>query len=54
MKEAMRLAVENNARSWRYVLAILERWQREGKDSDGKVRTDSEKSRRRYLDYLEN
>ncbi len=53
LKEAMRLAVENNARSWRYVLAILERWQRKGKDDDGKGRADSEKYRRRYLDYLE-
>jgi DnaD/phage-associated family protein len=53
LKEAIRMAVENNARSWRYVLAILERWQREGKDDHGKGRADSEKTRRRYLDYLE-
>jgi len=54
LKEAMRMAVENNARSWRYVLAILERWQREGKDDHGKGRADTEKTRRRYLDYLQN
>ena len=54
VKEAIRMAVENNARSWRYVLAILERWEREGKDDHGKGRADTEKTRRRYLDYLEN
>ena len=53
VKEAISLAVANNARSWRYVLAILERWQREGKGDHGKSRSDSEKTRRRYLDYLE-
>ena len=53
LKEAVRTAVENNARSWRYVLAILERWKREGKDDHGKGRADTEKTRRRYLDYLE-
>ncbi len=52
-KEAIRVAVKNNVRSWRYVLAILERWQREGKDDHGKGRADTEKTRRRYLDYLE-
>lgn len=53
VKEAIRMAVENNARSWRYVLAILDRWEREGKDDHGKGRADTEKHRRRYLDYLE-
>ena len=33
--EAIHLAVENNARSWRYIAAILERWHKEGKESDG-------------------
>jgi DnaD/phage-associated family protein len=53
LKEAIRMAVENNARSWRYVLAVLERWQRKGKDDHGKGRADTEKTRRRYLDYLD-
>lgn len=52
VKDAFRLAVQNNARSWRYVLAILERWQVEGRDDSGKGRGNTEKSRRRYLDYL--
>lgn len=35
IEEAFRIAVENNARSWRYIRAVLERWQTRGKD-DGK------------------
>lgn len=31
IEEAIKVAVENNARNWRYVLAILERWRLEGK-----------------------
>lgn len=31
IQEAMQEAVKNNARNWRYVSAILERWRREGK-----------------------
>ena len=30
--DAFRLAAEQNARSWRYIRAILERWAHEGKD----------------------
>lgn len=32
LEDALRLAVEHNKRSWRYIRAILERWQKEGKD----------------------
>ena len=37
---AIRESVENNARSWRYVSRVLERWLREGKKfgTDGKLR----------------
>ena len=52
IEEAIRLSVTNNARNWRYVLAILERWRTEGKN-DREDRRDTEKSRRRYLDYLD-
>lgn len=52
LEDAFRLAVQNNARSWRYVFTILERWQTEGRDEGGKGRENTEKSRRRYLDYL--
>ena len=54
LREAIRLAVENNARSWSYVDAILKRWKREGKDSQyGKGKSDTEKTRRKYLEYLD-
>lgn len=32
IEEAFTIAAEHNARNWRYVRAILERWGREGKD----------------------
>ena len=35
---AMREAVSNNARSWKYVEAILKRWQRDGFGSDTRAR----------------
>ena len=31
LEDAIRAAVENNARSWRYIIKVLERWQEEGK-----------------------
>jgi DNA replication protein len=33
IEDAIRIAVEKNKRNWRYVSAILERWQREGRDA---------------------
>lgn len=53
--EAMHIAVTRNARNWRYVSAILERWHKEGKDDgpgpagDGIAGTDSEAHRSRYV-----
>jgi DNA replication protein len=57
IEEAMRIATEKNVRNWRYVEAILERWQSEGRD-ERKDRQDSEKDRHRYIkgefsDFLE-
>ena len=49
IEEAFRIAVQNNARSWRYILAILERWQKEGRH-ERKDRRDTEKARRRFVD----
>jgi DNA replication protein len=49
IEEAMQIAVEKNARNWRYVAAILERWQSEGRN-ERKDRQDSEKDRRRYVE----
>ena len=38
IEDAVREAVTRNKRSWRYVAAILERWEREGKSDGGPVR----------------
>ncbi len=32
LEDAIRLAVEHNARNWRYIRAILDRWDKEGRD----------------------
>jgi len=48
IEQAIGIAVENNVRKWSYVQAILDDWQRRGKD-DREDRGDSEKARRRYL-----
>lgn len=50
IEEAIRIAVENNVRNWRYVSAILKRWKDEGKD-ERKDRQDTEKARRRYFEW---
>ena len=57
IEEAIRLAVENNVRKWRYVEAILERWKEEGRN-DRAYKKDPEKDRKKYVegefsDYLE-
>ncbi len=48
IEEAIQLAVENNVRKWRYILAILERWRQEGK-KDGIGRRDTQKELRRQI-----
>jgi DnaD/phage-associated family protein len=48
IEEAIRIAVGNNVRKWRYVAAILEDWKASGKD-ERETRGDSEKARRRYV-----
>lgn len=50
IEEGVRIAVERNKRNWRYVTAILERWQQEGRD-ERTNRRDSEEARRRYADW---
>jgi DNA replication protein len=47
IKEAFRIAVNNNARRWSYVRGILERWAREGRDRHG---SESREDRRRYVE----
>ncbi len=53
IEDAFRIAVEHNARRWRYVRSVLERWATEGKVSEK-----TGKDRRRYIegkyaDYIE-
>jgi len=50
IEEGIRIAVERNKRNWRYVAAILERWQQEGRD-ERTNRRDSEEARRRYAEW---
>lgn len=52
--DAMRIAVQNNRRNWRYVEAILRRWQEKGRDErQAPDRRDTEKDRRRYAEWEE-
>ncbi|MGB2894947.1 MAG: DnaD domain protein [Anaerolineales bacterium] len=49
IEDAVRIAVTNNVRKWRYIEVILEDWHKRGKD-ERKDRGDSEKARRRYVE----
>jgi len=42
IEDAIRLAVTRNARNWKYVQAILERWQNEGRGDEQNRRNDSQ------------
>jgi DNA replication protein len=46
LEEAVKIAVQRNARNWRFVEAVLKRWKEEGRDEQD--RRDAEKNRRRY------
>lgn len=48
IEQAIRIAIANNVRKWRYIEAILENWKTKGKD-DEEDRRDLEETRRRYL-----
>ncbi len=48
IEEAIRIAVESNARKWSFVQAILDRWQREGK-KDATAERPAEQDGRRYV-----
>jgi len=50
IEDAMRIAVENNARNWRYIQAILKRWHEKGRDEQ-EDRRDTEKARRKYAEW---
>jgi len=47
IEEAIKIAVQNNVRRWRYVESILDRWQKEGRD--GTDREDDQEDYRRYI-----
>lgn len=57
VEDAIRIAVERNKRNWRYVEAILRRWQEGGRDDqkgqpeNRPDRRDAEKTRRRYAEW---
>jgi len=52
IEDAIRIAVERNKRNWRYVDAILRRWQEGGRDDQKKQdRRDTEEARRRYKEW---
>lgn len=53
IEEAFQIAVERNARNWRYVLSILERWSREGKDGNRLEGDRSRYVRGKYADRVE-
>ncbi|MBL6981267.1 MAG: DnaD domain protein [Anaerolineales bacterium] len=50
IEEAFRIAVEKNIRNWRYIEAILRRWQERGYDVR-KDRRDPEEHRRQYANW---
>ena len=46
LEEALQLAVQHNKRNWRYARAILERWEKEGRDGQSAGRTGRQDGRR--------
>lgn len=55
IEDAIKLAVSNNVRKWRYILSILERWRQEGRQDkrDGISQRDSQKELRQQIpDHL--
>ncbi len=50
IEDAIKYAVENNVRRWRYVIAILERWRQEGRqEQDGITRRATKKQLREQV-----
>lgn len=47
VEEAFRLAVQHNARSWRYIETILKRWKEQGRDDADQ--TGDQEDRRKYV-----
>lgn len=57
IEDAIRVAVESNARKWSFVQAVLDRWHREGKQDAPAERPAEQDGRRyvtgKYADYIE-
>ncbi len=57
LEEAIKIAVENNKRNWRYVRAILNRWKNEGRYHETPARPNLEDGKRfvggKYADFIE-
>ena len=53
IEDAFKIAVERNKRNWHYIEAILDRWQKGGRDDrkDQQTRRDTEEAIRRYGDW---
>jgi DnaD/phage-associated family protein len=49
IEEAFRIAIQRNARNWRYIEAILKRWQEEGRDAR-EDRRDAEETGKKYIE----
>ncbi|MEJ2753177.1 MAG: DnaD domain protein, partial [Chloroflexota bacterium] len=50
IEEAIKIAVENNVRRWRYIITILERWRLEGKQKpDGISKRDSQQQLKKQV-----
>jgi DnaD/phage-associated family protein len=49
IEEAFHLAVQRNARSWRYIDAVLKRWKMEGRD--GRDQSGDRQDRLRYTEW---
>jgi len=52
IKEAIEIAVKRNVRNWKYVQAILERWQNEGRGNEQNRRNDSQDPSRYRRSWL--
>jgi DnaD/phage-associated family protein len=50
--EAIEIAVTRNARNWKYVQAVLERWQKEGRGNEQNRRDDSQDPNRYRKSWL--
>ena len=57
VEEAIHIAVQNNARSWRYIDAVLKSWQKEGKNVQSRRDSETYESRRNksseYDDFIQ-